>query len=662
MKYKNKIVLSFATSLILANSINANDVEKLETVTVTAQKTEENVQEVPISMSVFDEFTLKDRNINEVKDIAKFTPGLDIIGYTSLKYAPSMRGLSSEFKYFSSVAGLYIDGVPITDGTGFDASLMDIERIEVLKGPQGTLYGKNTEVGVINVITKKPDNETRAKVGIEIGEDNKREYSFSASGPIIKDKFYIGISGKHYEKDGFVQNRYTNKNEDDQEYNYGKINLRWTPTDDLEASFVSSKVKYDTGSSAGLTISNYHEVASDLDTYIKPEVLLNALTINYSINDKLSLSSTTAHREYLDKQAVDFDYKDNYARRFHAISDSKHKTLSEELKLNYENDNIKLVSGIFAEKEDNHIVDKRDKWWLPSITTDISDREMTSIGLFSHLTYKFNDKLSLLGGLRYDKVDQEYTDSLGKIENSENEISPKLGLTYKLSNDMITYATISKGYRAGGFNASAPSGYSKTFNKETLYSYELGLKGTSLDNRLSYDMAIYHMDITDMQTNVYLSASNAIKTNAAEATSQGLEASLNFQVTNTLNLFAGFSYNNIEFDKYYDGTKSLSGNRTELSPKYDFNLGALYRADNGFYVSADISGYGDMYLDNENDYKRDAYELVNTKLGYETEQFDIYLYGNNIFDKEYDRDGVFRGFYTYYSQPREIGVQLAYRF
>ena len=660
---KRKIALSFVTSLILVNGVYAKDTKQLDTLTVTAQKTEENIQEVPISMSVFDEFTLKDRNINEVTDIAKYTPGLDIIGYSALKYAPSMRGLSSEFKYFSSVAGLYIDGVPITDGTGFDASLMDIERIEVLKGPQGTLYGKNTEVGVINIITKKPDNQTRAKIGIEIGEDNKREYSFSASGPIVKDKFYMGISGKHYEKDGFVQNTYTKKKEDDQEYNYGKINLRWTPTDDFEASFISSKVKYDNGgASVGLTTSNYHEVASDLDTNTKPEVLLNALIINYSINDKLSLSSTTAYRKYLDKQANDFDYKDNYARRFHAIEDSEHKTLSEELKLNYENDNIKLVSGLFVEKEDNHRDRKTNSWFKASVQTDISDREMDSIGLFSHLSYKFNEKLSLLGGLRYDKVDQEFTNSSRSIENSENEVSPKIGLTYKLFNSMNTYATVSKGYRAGGFNASAPSGYSKTFDKETLFSYEVGLKGTSLDNRLAYDIAVYYMDIKDMQTNVYLSASNAIKTNAAEATSRGLEASLNFQATNSLNLFAGFSYNNIEFDKYHDGSKDLSGNRTELSPKYDFNMGALYRADNGFYTSADISGYGDMYLDNENDYKRDAYKLVNAKIGYETEQFDIYLYGNNIFDKEYDRDGVFRGFYNYYSQPREIGVQLAYRF
>ena len=194
-KLKNKIALSFAVSLIFSQGIYAEETpQKLDNITVTAQKTEENGKDVPISMTVFNEFTLQDRNIDEVKDIAKYTPGLDIISYGALKCAPSMRGLSSEFKYFSSIAGLYIDGVPITDGTGFDASLMDIERVEVLKGPQGTLYGKNTEVGVINVITKKPDNETRGKIGVELGSDNKREYSFSASGPIIKDKFYIGVN------------------------------------------------------------------------------------------------------------------------------------------------------------------------------------------------------------------------------------------------------------------------------------------------------------------------------------------------------------------------------------------------------------------------------------------------------------------------------------
>jgi len=661
---KKTIALSFVTSLLLSQSICANETKTLEALTVTAQKTEENVQEVPISISVFDEFSLSDKNIDTLADISRYTPGLEIVGYgTSDKYSPSMRGMYSDYTTRSSVAGLYIDGVPVTGNTGYDVNLLDIERIEVLKGPQGTLYGKNTEVGVINVMTKKPNNETRGKIQANLAEDNKQELSFHTSGAIIKDKFYVGIAGKHYEKEGFIKNYNTGEMVDDREHNYGKINLRYTPSDNLEFSLISSLVKYDDGAqSGGLKANKPRTVGNDLDAYNKSSILQNSFNITYTINDKLTLTSTTAHRNYNEKNGNDWDYSNNYSRRFHTFADSTYKTISEELKLNYENDTLKLVSGIFYENGDVNIDRKTDSWWRPTITQSLSDIQSDSLGVFSHLTYDVNDKLSLLGGLRFDNEQKTYKDATQSIDYDEDEISPKIGLTYDLSKNMMSYATIAKGYRTGGFNVMAPTGYSKTFNKETLYSYEVGLKGTSLDSRLIYDMAVYYMDIKDMQIDQYINVSSAIKTNAAKATSKGIEASLNFQATNTINLFAGVSYNDMQFDEYKDVRGDYSGNRSTFTPKYNFNLGVIYRAPQGYYASADISGFGDMYLDTENKYKRDAYELVNAKVGYESEEYDIYLYAKNLFDKEYHAEGHYNGAYSYYSEPREIGVQLAYRF
>ncbi len=636
----------------------------LETITVTAQKREENVQDVPISMSVFDGFTLEDRNVESLADISKYTPGLEIVGYgSSDKYAPAMRGMYSDYSARSSVAGLYVDGVPITGGTGYDVTLLDIERVEVLKGPQGTLYGKNTEVGVINVVTKKPGNETRGKIQGTLGSDDKRQLSFNASGAIIKDKFYIGISGKHYEKDGFMKNYNTGEIVDDREHNYGKVSLRYTPTDALEFSLVSSLVKYDDGAQrGGLTSNEPRTVGSDIAAYNDSSILQNALSINYTINDKLSLSSTTAYRDYNEKNGNDWDYSNNWSRRFHSFSDSDYETTSEELKLNYGSDTIKLVSGVFYEKGDTHITKDMDKWWLPSIQKMFEDIDSESLGVFSHLTYDVNDKLSLIAGLRFDKDKQTYKGSTQTIDYDEDEISPKIGLTYDLSKDTMGYVTISKGYRTGGFNIMAPTGYSKTFDKESLYSYEVGVKGSGLANRLVYDMAVYYMDINDMQVDEYIGVSAVIKTNAAKATSQGIEASVNFQATDTVNLFAGASYNDIEFDEYDDGTADYSGNRTTFTPKYNFNLGIIYRSGNGYYASTDINGFGDMYLDSANEYKRDAYELVNAKIGYEQEDFDIYLYAKNVFDKEYHMEGHYDGTYSYYSEPREIGLLASYRF
>lgn len=639
--------------------------KQLETITVTAQKTEENVQDVPISMTVFDEFTLEDRNIDTVSDIAKYTPGLEIVGYgVSDKYAPSMRGLYSDYTTRSSVAGLYVDGVPITGGTGYDEALLDIERIEVLKGPQGTLYGKNTEVGVINVITKKPTNETRGKIKGTYGSDNKQELIFNVSGPIVKDKLYIGIAGKHYEKDGFVKNYNTGGIIDDKEQNYGKVNLRYTPTDNLELSLISSLVKYnDGGQSGGLTKDNPREVGNDLDSYSSSSIFENALNITYTINDKLTLTSTTAYRDYNDRTANDWDYTGDYSKRFHAWNDSTYKTTSEELKLNYENDNIKLVSGLFYEDGDATIDITRDKYWLPSLQEVDQEIDSESIGIFSHLTYRVTDRLSLLGGLRFDNDKQTYEDPSESIDYDENEISPKVGVIYDLSKNIMSYATVSKGYKIGGFNTTAPEGYSKTYDKESLYSYEMGFKGTGLGNKLNFDVAVYYMDISDMQVDFYPhGGAHVVRTNAAKAKSKGVEASLNFQATDTINLFAGASYNNIKFDEYHDGVADHSGNRAIFAPKYNFNAGIIYRAEQGYYASADISGYGDMYLDSANQYKRKAFEIVNAKIGYEQEGYDIYLYARNLFDTNYDMDGIWGGAYNMYSAPREIGVQFTYRF
>ena len=630
---------------------------KLDELIVSAQKTEENIQDVPISMSVFDAVTIEDRMIDTVEDIAKYTPGLEILGLSAVKSAPSIRGLYSNYASKSSTAALYVDGIPVTDGTGFDQTLMDIQRIEVLKGPQGTLYGKNAEVGVINVITKKPDNETRGKIKGILGSDNKRELAFNVSAPLVKDKFYISIAGKHYEKDGFLYNTSKNKIEDDREHNYGKVNLRWTPTDNLELSLISSKIKYNNGANtSGLTTDR--EVSSDLDTFNKSEVMLNALNIKYSFNDKFSLTSVTAQRNYTEFLANDFDYLDDDSKKFHILSDSTYHTLSQELKLNYENKKIKVVSGIFLENSDVDMDKDRDAAWGFKKTLENTDTD--TIGVFSHLTYDITEKLSVLGGLRYDSIEKHYEDPTQTIDDDESEISPKIGATYDLKEDVMLYSTISKGYRAGGFNVAAPDGYPKTFGKESLYSYEVGLKGSFLNGRLTYDMAVYYMDITDMQVVVQLNGgTNNIKTNAAKATSMGVESSLQFRITDSLNLFAGVSYNDTSFDEYNDGSQDLSGNKTAYAPEYNFNIGVLYRAINGFYAGADLTGYGEMYLDRTNEYKRGAFELVNTKIGYEQEGYDIYLYANNLFDEKYDTVDVFD---VGYSTPREIGVQLTYRF
>jgi len=633
---------------MLSGGAYAKGDKKLESTVVTAQKVEENAQEVPISMTVFGEFDIEDKRIKSIKDIAAYTPNLMFFSdQNGTRFNPTIRGLRTESGSSSSSLGLYIDGVPMVGGN--DAVFIDVERIEILKGPQGTLYGKGAEAGVINIITKKPDSEIRGRFGAELGSDNKREYMFNVGGPIVRDKLYISLSAKHYEKDGLVKNIYKGGQTDDREYDYGKIYLRFAPSDDLEVSFISQILKRsDGGQSWNYNGAPSRENSSNV-AESKPETLLNALRVEYSFS-RYKFESITTYKKAKLKSERDFDFtsEDKWVSKW----DNDEQNLAQEFRLIGKYDRFSWLTGLNLEKEE------------VKSNLDHSKRETYSYGVFSHMEYQMTKKLSLLAGIRYDKNSVDYTKpGEDDADNSFNEISPKIGLEYNLSKESMVYAAVAKGYRPGGIFEKARGDNPKAYKEETLLSYEVGSKNIFLDKTLTLNAALYYMSLSNMQVDNYVDKQsfNIYKSNAAEATSKGFEFDLSYTATPNLELFASFGYNHTEYDEYKDERGDYSGNTNPMAPKYNYNLGTQYRSDRGYYARVDVNGYSDMYLDRENKYERDAFALVDAKLGYEHKNYDIYLYADNLFDKEYDSKGVY-GSYVIYSDQREVGLQLTYRF
>lgn len=651
----SKIILSLATAVILTNNLYANDTKQLDTVTVTAQKTEENIQEVPIAMTVFDEFAIEDRKIESIQDVASYTSNFTLIDKSGGVHTPAIRGISNSLPVISSSSqptSVIIDGIPVSNAQGFNATLMDIERIEVLKGPQGTLYGKEAEAGVINIITKKPNNETRGKIGAEFGSDNKKQYTFSASGPIVKDKLFVGVSAKHYEKDGFIKNTLLGGYTNDKENDYGRVNLRYTPNDDLEISLISSKFKLNDGNLdfIGGTIPD-KSMSTDIQGYDKSNTTSHALKVSYDINDYL-LESITTYRNVKSDALHDYNFAE-------MIFNREHDKYSQELRLSNSSDSFKWVAGIYADK---YKLDEKTHWsYKPLIP---STQEGSSLGLFIHTDYAINDKFSFISGARYDKDDKKFENSTTKLDLSDSEVSPKVSLKYQQDKNNMYYTTISKGYREGGFHPEAPNGYTKQYKKETLWNYEIGSKNTFLDNRLIVNSSIFYMQIDDMQVKTYpISGLNkSYVDNAAKANSKGFEIGLNGKLTDSLELFGSYGYTEATFDEYSDTKGDYSGNKNQFVQNYNYNVGIQYRDAKGYFARADLNGYGKTYFDNANKNSRDPYKLVNAKLGYEAEDYDIYLYGKNIFNKEYHSIGMYNGKGVVFSQQREIGLQLAYRF
>lgn len=646
--------------------------EEMAEILVTAQKQTQDVKDVPITMSVFSGFDLEDMSVESIKDIMAHTPNMSYFaaGAEGLG-TPNVRGLTASLRSFSTSTAMYVDGVPYTSGFGFDTLLQDIERIEVLKGPQGTLYGKNAEAGVVNVITMKPSNEFRSKVTGEIGEDSKRVASVMVSGPVVKDKFYIGVSAKYYEKEGYIEDASINDTANDQEYRFGKINLRLTPSDDLAVSLLAQTIQYNNGNinMNDISASNPRVITSDLNGgyYDKPSSTISALSVAYTWNE-IKFETVFSYWNYKQDSLAEFDFSDNAMAMYHVLSLNDFEKLSGEFRAGSTTGNVSWLIGAYTDRDDN-LVDNTISMMGGGYTMYVThELEAGNKALFAHADWAVSDRFSLIGGMRYDRDEKEFSQVATNIhdEKTYSTVSPKIALRYKVIPDASVFATVSKGYRAGGVNSFAPTYTGSTenlsYDKETVWNYETGIKAGFFNNRLNLDFSVFYMDISDMQVETAVNNTYTWVLNAAQATSKGVELSTEFKATRKVSLFASVGYIDVTFDEFSDAGGDYSGNTNPFAPKYNFNIGAQYRSGTGWFARADVNGYGKMYLDKANQYERDAFFLVNLKVGYEARLFDVYLYAKNLFDEEYDSVGYYDGRYTIPSPPREIAMAATFRF
>ncbi|PIE74082.1 MAG: hypothetical protein CSA19_01595 [Deltaproteobacteria bacterium] len=268
-----------------------------------------------------------------------------------------------------------------------------------------------------------------------------------------------------------------------------------------------------------------------------------------------------------------------------------------------------------------------------------------------------------MGGIRYDRDSNEIDHETFMFEDeiTSDNISPKLAIEYQFNENLMTYLSASKGYKSAGFYPFAAAGYPKSYESESLWSYEAGFKGEMLDDKLLLNADIYYMDLSDMQVITQVSPVAGYISNAASASSLGFEIDANYTLTKHFVLFASIGYNETKFDEFQDALGSYTDNYTPFAPKYNYSLGGIFRGIGGLYVSANVVGYGKMYLDTANIACQDAYALVNAKIGYEWDNVDIYVYADNLFNKNYDTKGYF-GSYVMINPEREIGLRLNWRF
>ena len=672
---------------------NIDEKYKLETIIVTSQKREENIQDVPASITALSEIQIEDAGIQEMEDLGFYTPNLYIgKAGNNAELQPVIRGMYNRMNPNPTV-GFYVDDVAYSRHMAFDADLSDIERIEVLKGPQGTLFGRNTEAGVIRIITKKPGNIWEGKASLTYGNYNTQEYSAVARGPLVDDTLFFGISAKQYFSDGYFENTCLGTDEvEDRDDLSGRATLRWTPTQAWDIILNANAKQSEGGFFAFAPIGEMtHDINLDYPGAIENDLYGQSLHVSFE-GDRFNFTSITAHRD--GDLSEEYDMDATSADNYRADYGQDHGQWSQEIRFASPKSAkvFKWLLGAYFLNEDFDVdltYDYRQgypSYGIPAYkSATLTELDTTNYAFFGQATYTLWEKLGLTAGLRYENDKKEFTGSkynspdvygtgITEVE-AEKTLEvwlPKFAVDYHFTQDVMGYASVARGYTAGSFNDLDDSVLGVPYDAEFSWNYETGLKTAWLDNRLILNLTAFYIEWEDKQVFIHTGATSALFKNATEATNKGFELEALVRPVPGLELVGAIGYTDAEYGQWESG-EDYEGNKLEMAPDFSYNLAAQYRyilSDSAtLFCRLELQHVGDFYHDLDNEVKESAYSLVNARVGYEGEfsrlNVSLYLWAKNLFDEEY-ATGAFgsdtMGWFARAGNPQTFGVTLTCRF
>ncbi|MPQ76740.1 TonB-dependent receptor [Hydrogenovibrio sp. JE_KL2] len=615
---KKKLTLGIFAAMAVSPAYAKEEVTQLKPLTVTANKQSQSLDTVKGTVLVKTAEELQQAGVETVEDLEKVFPGLLIRTRGNRAYAGStIRGISSPDYYNPSVM-LYVDGVP-QDSAFLTQPLVNVERVELLKGPQGTLYGRNAEAGVINIITKQATDKSQADVGVTYA-GLTREAKLSASGALVKHTLYGNISLKRNDNVGQIKDIGTGKkNIDDSTDFMGMARLQYAPENSrFSAGLSVSHEDLDSNEEIYLREANLKDLEynslTDGKYHLDREVTSYALKMDYEL-DHSSLSSVTSYQDRkLGRVISSQDYPEKQA------------SLSQEFKLitDYSARLNSLVGAFFQTTDFT-----RNQPGYPGYYGDSENKLKTnSYGLFGELNYQFSSKWDSTFGLRWSQDESKInyareTPNAFGFDNQKtfNEISPKFSVGWNYAGDNRIYYTAAEGYKPGGFNHAVTSSSDATpFDSQTSFNNELGWRSYWLNRTLSLNAALYLINTSNTQIYVGPVGQQVIR-NAGDAQSYGLDMDAKWSVTRKLLLSMGLTQGRSEFKNVkdpqtnadYDGkllpyapqtTASLSG-RYELTPSW---------VTGKLFVNAGVRYYSDIYFNEANTLKQPSYSTVDASM------------------------------------------------
>lgn len=668
---------------------------RLEEVTVTAQRREESAQDVPVSIKVFSDQNMEERGVRRTTDLLEATPNMNFTSFQSglSGGSVSMRGISAVAgQVVEDGMGFYVDDIFVGTQRALNIDLLDLEQVEILRGPQGTLYGRNALGGAIHFRSKQPSAERSGTLNIEYGNYDFRKVRASVNLPLVPDLALSRFALTYTERDGTVKNLFDGRRINDLENLGGRGQLRFLPTDTLDISLSGDYSHDDATRSA---FGPFDDVVHQRVNIFKPATEQRDL---YGFSGKLiasqprfTLTAITGVRGASAKAAAsDFIPVNNLLQGY----DSQQQQVSQELRVHSPAGNrLRWVGGFFYYHEER---DEQFVLGLPMGSpaglppgyreTSDTDIETNSYAVFADATATLLEQLEVTLGVRFSYDDRSlayrHGNSLGipgafvpaqtaKRQAVFNDWSPRFVASYHWTRQFLTYASISHGYKAGAFNFFLVGDSQFKFDSESGWNYEVGAKWTLFDERMIFNVAAFYFDWQDPQAIVF----NGFVTttgNADSARSFGGDCELIVRPLTGLELAVEGGYADATFLDYknFAPGKDATGNRVPFTSKFSANAAVQYRRPltswMGFMVRWDVAYKSSSFYDVANTIKEPDYVLVNVRLGLESERWDLFVFARNLLDEGYRTMGFF--FPTTMSpvgvpgDPRTYGVEVRVRF
>jgi len=708
-----QISAAIALSATMSSMVQANDdVLALEEVIVTAQKREQSAQDVPIAMSAVSSDDMERMGATEIKDIQFSTPSLAIVGGNPILQSYGIRGVADRGRNpgYDQRVGVYIDGVWVGKSAASNQSALDVAAVEVLNGPQGTLFGKNTVAGAINITTKKPGDELAGSISADAGNYNFTHFKGSVNVP-FSDTVKGKISVSKMDRDGYIDNINPNAEVDkyaDKDESAVRAQLVWDLSDSTEVYFTADHFEsefndngYEATAAFDPITPDANRVSLDAPSKFKVDGVGGvSMRITHKLANDFELTSITAQRyEKWSYEQNDADLTANDVAQSDTAADSDH--FSQEIRLaSPADEEFNYIVGLYYLTQD---IDGDGSAYINYgpyhlIAGNTAKVKNESIAAFVHANYRLTDTLQLTAGVRYTQetkdIDYMMEDSSGLFiapgptvytqetfsgDRSSNDVSPKISLNWFASEDIMVYVGYSKAFKSGGYNADFIADLDGLeFDDEEVDAYELGIKTTLLDGRLRLNGAVFSTNHSDFQVNAQLPISPTktiiTVTNAGELTSQGFELDFQFLATEWLRLWGSYGYADASFDSYKACGPGLdcTGNKAPDAPKVNYNFGAeatMPMADGEIFANTQYFWRDEMYSNPVNNVESlsESYDELSGRIGWRSssDAWNISLWGKNLTDKEAAIYNV-RSFLgtpaSQFNTPRTFGVSVKWNF